>query len=465
MKNSENRKFEESWRNAFADAESDPSDTVWTNVDLQLSRAESGSMKRRVLFYQRLAAASVVFALALSGLGIWYSTRNKTELLTNSLQEQEDATQEFKKGRNRANDVNTNASANAARSSGNKQTSGSGKLKKTERKPVKQKNRVGDEASQQAILYVESQQDRQKMIETKSDSVPSEVRFAEANDQLIKKNNEVSLNESSTVVSKNKEELAMNPPMTSLFVEPVIAQVESKKKTKADEDWWASLGGSAGSYNPNSGAAPVYASAYGNSSTSSQQSSRSKAGTSISFGMNFGKKIAPRLMLMSGFNFLSQSTEYNSNVARSSGSNSSAFAADALSQASVATTNTTPYTVSNVSEFVSVPFQAGYLFIDRKVGLQLNAGVASDFFLKNTLTDQTGKLLRYTQGAGDNSLYRSVNWTGLMGTEVSYKVAEHYRVSVVPGVRYSFNSVLKSTTGATLNPIVWDVGFRFRYMF
>jgi hypothetical protein len=109
-----------------------------------------------------------------------------------------------------------------------------------------------------------------------------------------------------------------------------------------------------------------------------------------------------------------------------------------------------------------VPLQAGYILVDRKIGLQLNAGVSSDFFMKNTLMDEAGKLASYSVSAGDNSAYRAVNWTGLASTELSYRVSDHYRVSLMPGLRYGFNPVLKS--GNTV-PVVWDIGFRFRYLF
>ncbi len=38
---------------------------------MHLSKMESGSMKRRVVFYQRLAAASILFALLAGGVGVW----------------------------------------------------------------------------------------------------------------------------------------------------------------------------------------------------------------------------------------------------------------------------------------------------------------------------------------------------------------------------------------------------------
>ena len=162
---------------------------------------------------------------------------------------------------------------------------------------------------------------------------------------------------------------------------------------------------------------------------------------------------------------MNQGIDYNSNIAVVDANNQAkAYVADFASQ-STQFTSTSPYTINSISEYVSIPLQAGYLLIDRKIGLQLNTGIATDFFIKNTLTDASGKFSTYSESAGNNSYYRTLNWTGLVGTEISYKVAKHYRISLVPGLRYSFNSVLKSSASNTLNPMVWDVGFRFRYIF
>jgi hypothetical protein len=115
-------------------------------------------------------------------------------------------------------------------------------------------------------------------------------------------------------------------------------------------------------------------------------------------------------------------------------------------------------------EIVSVPVQAGYMIIDRKLGWPLNAGVSPDFFIRNILTDESGQREKFTQSAGDESPYRSVNWSGLLNTELSYRIGTHYRISLVPGVRYSFNSILKEPSNSG-RPVIMDVGFRFRYLF
>jgi hypothetical protein len=72
MENSERQRFEENWKSAFENAEQSPSDRVWWSIDTALTNAEGGSMRRKVVFYKRLAAASVVLALALAGSTTYY---------------------------------------------------------------------------------------------------------------------------------------------------------------------------------------------------------------------------------------------------------------------------------------------------------------------------------------------------------------------------------------------------------
>jgi hypothetical protein len=68
-------------------------------------------------------------------------------------------------------------------------------------------------------------------------------------------------------------------------------------------------------------------------------------------------------------------------------------------------------------------------------------------------------------GWGNDSPYRTVNFSGLLNTEVSYRIGEHYRLALNPGLRYPFGSIYKSQIGVKAMPLTMDVGLKFKYFF
>jgi hypothetical protein len=95
----------------------------------------------------------------------------------------------------------------------------------------------------------------------------------------------------------------------------------------------------------------------------------------------------------------------------------------------------------------------------------LNAGVATDFFIQNTIDPEGSSLDKTQVSRGSESPYRSTNFSGLVSTEFSYRFASRYRVSLNPGIRYPLNSIYKSESGISATPFIFDVGLRFRYIF
>src|SRR5690606_38219267 len=46
----------------------------WTNIEFDLERLERGDMKKRLIFFRWLAAASVIFALGVTGAALYFIT-------------------------------------------------------------------------------------------------------------------------------------------------------------------------------------------------------------------------------------------------------------------------------------------------------------------------------------------------------------------------------------------------------
>lgn len=491
---SENQKFEDEWKHAFADAEGDVNQSVWVNIDSKLANAESGAMKKRVLFYQLLAAASVVLAMVAGGVLFIQNGAENQPSLSHGNSTTNNITDSSQVSRGKAKDQSNNASLSPV------DTPASTALTtKKETSLSLHKNQTNTAAAQTTQQHAKSQSTalpsaltENVIAKSRSENKTNEERVRIANsgketiatnivetpNQLIRTENIV--NESvplANTMIKPTEKEAPTADSTAIIESPIrIAQnkvaseptTTTNKKEESSENWWASLNGSAGSYTTG-GTAPSTAFQSNTGGLSFQNSgsgsSSPRVGTAFSYGVNVGKRVAPRWVIMSGVGYMTQSINYPSSSAVFSSNQAQSFIAD-LSRASASpTVSVASYELTSVNEFVTIPLQAGYLLANRKVGVQLNAGIASDLFLRNTLSDPAGRLSTSSQSAGDASTYKTVNWSGLVGTELSYKISTHYRISVIPGLRYSFDSILKSNVNGSITPLIWDVGFRFKYIF
>jgi hypothetical protein len=268
--------------------------------------------------------------------------------------------------------------------------------------------------------------------------------------------------------------------------EKAYEEADKKEKQQKSEKLWTSVGFAAGGFNSlNSSVSPATSASLvaSNSPASNGGNVADKqakaSGVAYSVGVSMGAKLSKRWLIQGGVNYLTQSSNYTATSVMASDNFQSLKAesinasygditqqsqsADATARSKVAATF--PYSVNNNVQFMSVPVQAGYLVINKRFGLQLNAGLSTDLFLQNTITPEGGSLDKTTQGRGDDSPYRSVNFSGLMGTELSYKFGQRYRLALNPGLRYPINSVYKSDIGIQSTPLTFDVGLRFRYIF
>ncbi|HLZ16719.1 MAG TPA: hypothetical protein VKQ08_06755, partial [Cyclobacteriaceae bacterium] len=431
-------KFDESWKEVFEGAEVSPSDSVWVNIDRDLANAEGEFMRRRVALYRRIAAASILFALLVGAFEVYRWNENANPVARNkSLRDEL---------RSRSDQRKTANGSNTAPSS---DLSSPGQSEKAD--PAKADASVSFNKSgihpHQTNLNQPGQIHRDAgNFAPGMNQIAGTIPERDRGDRKVKspltdqRFFEIALDDVDRPGRLPLPEISEGPVMTEILRKlPAIsgAFMEHKDKKVMHEQVWASVTAAAGGYNPNSNSS--YNSTLG--SQASASGSTVPVGSSYSFGVLAGMRVADRVVLQSGVQYMNQSIGSSSNIS-TLGSLSSLVKYS--SSPSIAYTTTSPYDIVSANEFVSVPLQAGYLILDKRVGFQLNSGVSTDFFIRNTLSDPSGQRQSYSQSAGQDSPYRSVNFSGLMSSELSYKMGSHYRVSLVPGFRYSFNPILKS---------------------
>lgn len=442
MENTERQKFEQTWQEAFAGAEQTPSEGVWMSIERTLAVTEGGEMKRRVVFYQRLAAAAVLFALALGTFTTYYYFGTQPSETLESLSSAQSVNPP----------VNPQSPPAAANADQNPETT----------------QRSGNDDSGNRIDNTNTESNQIMLALTDAEEAVSMQKNNAAEDKSVMRTTQVawlSLSEIKPADATVHNKIRPVTIVRKLPAMPASFMADARKKNQTSEHLWAAVGAAAGNYSPQMSSNTQAQAATGLLSNQ-VTSDASNKGSAYSLGFNMGARLSDRWVLQGGFSYLNQAIGYTSNIASTNTSNQSfATVADyaVKAQNNYSYTVTNPYEINSVNEYVSIPVQAGYLVVNRKAGVQINSGLSTDIFLRNTLTDKSGQLDSYSNGSGDDSPYRTVSWAALVGTELSYRLGSQYRVALVPGLRYSLSPVLKSDAAST--PLVWDLGFRFRYIF
>ncbi len=498
----EKQKFEDAFRNIFRNAEEEPSSGVWTNIELDLERLEGRKMKKRILFYQLVAAAAVLLAVVSTGL-FYYSETNSGKQINNTTIADNNPGNESLPSGERKSETAPNSSMRLDRDNNerssldntqeaagrNKQSTdvakskdemASGKKSKSALQP--HLNQKGSVQGGVALASKNAQAEKEKISlgsEDLTQAMAEESRM-EANVGTFSSNHLPKLYQSRPVVLVLPETQIDEGQvlLARLAYEEQLMNQDKTEKNKRDERVWTSLGFAAGSFSHVGGAGDTPKAAGLNSFQdyntlgNSLSNETSAPGFSYSVGVNVGGKIANRWTLQGGVNYLTQNSSYTSNALIVGDQNFAAAPTIAevnksqgLNSRAADFVSTPEYSVNNNIQFFSLPVSAGYLIIDKDFGWQLNTGISTDFFVQNVLTPDNENLSRTTSGRGDDSPYRPYNFSGLIGTEISYRVAERYRVSLNPGFRYPFNSIYKTELGITTTPVTFDVALKFKYIF
>ena len=350
------RKFEEAWRKAMEGAEVQPSEETWLAMESALIAVENQRMKRKVVFYQRLAAASVLFALLLGALG-FYSWKN------NSPGKADPATlSQLKSTENDRVEIKSGKQENVIRDIRIvDQTKGAS----TTMNSAKQTNAIVDNKNRTPDAISPLSADSMTVERSFSQPAPSMSSNAkqEGNDRSSR---EAKAEESPIKIQKKKEEPIQLPGLLATTEE------NEKKVNKSEmykEDLWASLSVASGNYN--SGAlAPgynTYPVALASANTPSAMSlggssvSRSAVGSSRSVGFTIGKRVTRRWVILGGINYLNQTSGYTSN---SSNQGQAYLANYSTLKPASSVTFTNPYPINSVLEFL-LRSASGWLF-DRR---------------------------------------------------------------------------------------------------
>jgi hypothetical protein len=457
--------FNSEWKKAFDGAEVPPSSKVWGNIDAQLLTRENASMKKRVIFYQRLAAASVGVMFLVSGYAFWGGIESQNTIATNT---------ETKTG---AVESKSNTAENTIPTTTDSNTTDSNI------DPAKTTN---------------YNQNSQATIDNGDSASPVKTHYLNPATPIAV--NSDKSQESSAVIAKTEtlsrpftDDLniafgprKLNPPMpkrakpNDLTIAYRIADarpaiITRKRKDAPEQNTWASLGFAAGNFtNAASNLDLAFADANSTqglkslaTTSNTVKTEKTKPGSAFTMSLSGGKRLSKRWLLQGGLSYLNQSSSSNTSTVEVAPANE--FTGTTMGAAyGPENTNSVTYTteseIKSTFQFISVPMQAGFLLLDRKFGVQVNGGFSPDVFLRSALNDKaTGTESVTTTGSG--STFKALSISGIGGLEFSYGFSEHYRISLTPGIRYALTPVYKENVLASAKPFMADIGLKFRYVF
>ena len=126
---------------------------------------------------------------------------------------------------------------------------------------------------------------------------------------------------------------------------------------------------------------------------------------------------------------------------------------------------TTETELENRIDFASVPLRAGFIFLDQRLSLRVNAGLVTNFYLGNihrSLNDQT-PIAEFRNN--DNTLYRNISFSGQTGVSLGYRLIQNIDVTFEPNYTQSLQSITRSYMGFSSVPNGFGVMAGIRYNF
>jgi hypothetical protein len=232
-------------------------------------------------------------------------------------------------------------------------------------------------------------------------------------------------------------------------VADAVSAITPAKKVTSKKSSWLAVGFASGNYQQQ-----VLA---GSTDVGVSRSS------SVHYGRNFG-----RLALFSGLALTEQQYNNSSNLALGASSLKTAVSSDIITgstASSQALSATNTYLVNTQKRYLSIPIQAGWYVVDRKVKGMFSAGIMTDYFLSSTISDVSGVLQSSKVTHSPGAAYAGWVFSGLVGSEWSMSLSDRYQVAISPGVRYALTPVYRKDFLINGKSYALDVGVRLRYFF
>lgn len=473
MKNlSERGMFEDRLKKMFEEAKATPSNDLWTRIDADLANDKANKYERKIFVYQWVAAAAVFIAVSFAAISLFYQQPKP--------QDNTVATKET---------VNTNN--NDAPSN------------KIDQKQQNNKAMVNTDGNNSKIdnKIIKSQYDipiaslPANKTEQENNESPAATGFGNQSYEQIALANNLEKKEKFAL---HKPESIKLPMYVHIYKRPTVKDLELiVKKEKHEDKFWAGVNFSSGSFDPGfsesgssfaiandvattnrdatsviSGSTSfknINAESYNLNTTNDEE--RMSPGISYTAGINTGFRIGKRFTIETGLSYMentnpSQTSRYIETREESTVPLTMANYGDQAYNLSRVNYSQEEIRLNNSYEFVSVPVKAAYWLLQSDLSLALSAGVSTNIFIQNSVTNQTTDLENIRVKPGDQSPYRNVYFNGVLSTQLTYQLpGANYSIMIEPSYLLALNNMTKEDYYFNSRPKSFMLGVGLRYHF
>ncbi|MEO9502238.1 MAG: outer membrane beta-barrel protein [Nonlabens ulvanivorans] len=360
---------------------------------------------------------------------------------------------------------------------------------------------IGKDASQKAIINNSSSVNQKTSYTTTSDNQPSSDNINRVKNKAIKNADETrfAINQSTkrpyiAINATNSNEHSQNPASNTAQSENKDGQVATALPSNTDiaattipqdstltgkslEDAVAQQEEDENEedadaipfkkWNASSVIAPIYSSTMGGSSIDQEFADNNKAaGLNLSYGVNVGYNLSPRLSVRTGVHKVNLSyttndivygvtvqpgdvqllsvNSYDRNAVSNPGAVSTADLGSSFSQEFLSDNTFTGFQgeISQRLGYLEVPLELKYKLLDRKLSVNVMGGLSALFLTDNSIavTNNTSKL-----ELGEDDNFNSFNHSANFGLGIDYLFTDQLGITVEPMFKYQLNALKENT--------------------
>ncbi|MFY0687603.1 MAG: hypothetical protein JXQ90_10590 [Cyclobacteriaceae bacterium] len=315
----------------------------------------------------------------------------------------------------------------------------------------------------------------------------------ESSDQKIGNQSSISGYNALVLSSKEGRALGRVPFVKSHAVEPIpewkYRRVSTYSRKRIENKYWAGLSVGADQFDPQYQvqAPSVLSTAVttaknfvntsgGSTTTSKQPTENMEVGMMRQLALNMGMKLTDRVTLESGVrygeaavtnytNVLVENRYYPAAIPVTNESAGLNQINQVAKQKEIVEWEYRDVELNNQFQFATIPLKAGYILVDRRMHLRLNAGVVTNFYLGNTLDHPSDEIATFNISPGDESPYKNLTFAGIAGFSMGYQILNGFDMVFEPNYSHALQSITKNEANFNVNPVGFGMNAGIRYRF